>query len=327
MIIKDAFFYLWVKNMSENITVGGQAVIEGVMMRVPDHYATAVRRKNGEIETQREPQDSLTERFPIFKKKILRGAISLLESFKIGYSTLQWSADKAIEDEEEVEEESTFWKFLSTALAFILAIGLFLVLPLYLTTTVLNISKQAFAFNIIAGSLRIIFFLVYLWSISLMEDVKRLFEYHGAEHKVVFTFEAGEEVNVENARKYSTQHPRCGTSFIFIVLLISILLYSLIDSIIIYSFGTISLITRIFYHLGSVPLVAGICYELLKLSSRHSDNPITKILIQPGLWLQRITTSSPSDEQLETAIVALKTAFGDEFEKYHGKEYKADAID
>lgn len=314
--------------MGKKILVGGQAVIEGVMMRVPGYYATAVRRKNGEIDSFRKENKSLADKYPIFKKIILRGALSLFESMKIGFSTLQWSADKAIEDEEDdASEENPVWDFLATAFAFILAIGLFVVLPLFLTTRVFNFDKDALLFNMVAGSLRIIFFLIYLWLISMMKDVKRLFQYHGAEHKVVYTFEAGEKLTIENSQKYTTRHPRCGTSFIFIVLLISILLYSFIDTLIIMGFGSIGLFTRIGYHLLSVPLVAGISYELLKLSSRYSDNLITRILIQPGLWLQKITTSPPTDEQIETAIEALKIAFGDDYEKYKGKKFEAEALD
>ena len=314
--------------MAKKILVGGQAVIEGVMMRVPGYYATAVRRKNGEIDKFRKKNTSLADRYKIFKKVILRGALSLFESMKIGFSTLQWSADKAIEDEEEeVADENPVWTFFTTAFAFLLAIGLFLVLPLFLTTKVFNFDNEALLFNLIAGSQRILFFLIYLWLISLMKDVRRLFQYHGAEHKVVYTFEAGEDLTVENARKYTTHHPRCGTSFIFIVLLISILIYSIIDTLIIMGFGSISLVTRVLYHLISIPLVAGISYELLKLSSRHTDNFITRILIKPGLLLQKITTKPPTDDQLETAIVALKTAFGDDYEKYKGKKYQAEAVD
>ena len=314
--------------MGKKILVGGQAVIEGVMMRVPGYYATAVRRKNGEIDSFRRENKSIADKYPIFKKIILRGVVSLFESMKIGFSTLQWSADKAIEEEEEeVSEDSPVWEFLATAFAVVLAIGLFVVLPLFLTTKVFNLEKEALLFNLVAGSQRILFFLIYLWLISMMKDVKRLFQYHGAEHKVVYTFEAGEDLTVENTRKFTTHHPRCGTSFIFIVLLISILLYSLIDTLIIMGFGSIGLVTRIVYHLLSVPLVAGVSYELLKLSSRHSDNVITRILIKPGLWLQRITTKPPTDEQVETAIQALKVAFGDDYEKYKGQKYEAEALD
>jgi len=314
--------------MSKKILVGGQAVIEGVMMRVPGYYATAVRRKNGEIDKFREESSSISDKYPLLKKIILRGTVSLFESMKIGFSTLQWSADKAIEDEEgETNEENPVWSFLTTAFAFLLAIGLFLVLPLFLTTKVFNFENDALLFNLVAGLHRIVFFLIYLWLISLMKDVRRLFEYHGAEHKVVYTFEAGEELTIENARKFTTQHPRCGTSFIFIVLLISILLFSLIDTLVILGFGSIGLVARIVYHLVSMPLVAGVSYELLKLSSRYSNNFITRILIKPGLWLQNITTKPPSDKQLETAIVALKTAFGDDYEKYKGHQYEADALD
>ena len=318
--------------MSKKILVGGQAVIEGVMMRVPGAYATAVRIPDGEIRTTRKEHKGFTERYPFFKKPIFRGMVSLIESMKIGFGTLQWSADIAIEEEQkrdnkEVKKESKMATVLSTLFAFAMGIGLFVVLPLFLTTKLLNIEKQAFSFNLIAGSFRIIFFLIYLWLISLMKDVKILFQYHGAEHKTVFAFEDGKDLTVENVRPYTTFHPRCGTSFIFIILLVSILMFAIIDSLVILALGDITLPLRILFHIILLPLVSGIGYEVLKLSARYQDNPVFSALTKPGLWLQRITTSQPTDEQLEVAITSLKTAFGDKYNVYKGQKYKAEAID
>ncbi len=307
-------------------------MIEGVMMRVPGAYATAVRIPNGEIRTTRKEHKSFIERYPFFKKPIFRGMVSLVESMKIGFGTLQWSADIAIEEEQkkenkEVKKENQIMTFLTTLFAFALGIGLFVILPLFLTTKLLNIEKQAFSFNIIAGGFRIVFFLVYLWLISLMKDVKILFQYHGAEHKTVFAFEDGKDLTVDNVRPYTTFHPRCGTSFIFIILLVSILMFAMIDTLVILALGHITLPLRILLHIILLPLVSGIGYEVLKLSAKHQDNPIFSALTKPGLWLQRITTTQPTDDQLEVAITSLKTAFGDKYEEYRGQKYKAEAID
>ncbi|MDD5060851.1 MAG: DUF1385 domain-containing protein [Candidatus Marinimicrobia bacterium] len=317
--------------MAQKILVGGQAVIEGVMMRVPGAYATAVRRPDGEIEIKHEKFQSIAERIPIFKKPFLRGMISMFESLKIGLGTIQLSADIAMQAEVKDKPPTKAKEKLTTAITTIFAFGLafllFGFLPLWLTTRLLNIERQALLFNLVVGAWRILFFLIYLWLISLMKDIQRLFQYHGAEHKVVFTFESGRELTVENTRPFKTFHPRCGTSFIFIVMMVGILLFALIDALVIGTFGSISLATRLIYHLGLLPLVAGIGYEFLKLSARFQNRAFTRWLIAPGLWLQRITTKPPSDDQLEVAIAALKGAFGERYAEFAGREYIAEAVD
>lgn len=318
--------------MEAKILVGGQAVIEGVMMRVPGAYATAVRKSDGTIETKRSDFTSVVEKHPVLKKPILRGMVSLFESLKIGLGTLQFSADIAIQDEEESQgkkpkKENKFLSALTMVFALALGFALFGVLPLYITTKLLNIEHQVFAFNIVAGVWRIVFFLVYLWLISLMKDVQRLFQYHGAEHKIVYTFESGQDLTVENSRKFSTSHPRCGTSFIFIVLLSSILMFALIDSVIILVAGTITLPMRIVFHLLLMPFVAGVGYELLKVTASNQQKRWGRWLSAPGLWLQRITTKPPDDAQLETAIAALKAAFGDKYKDYIGQTFIATAVE
>lgn len=318
--------------MKHKILVGGQAVIEGVMMRVPGAYATAVRKVDGNIEIARSEFKSLTERIPFLKKRVFRGIIALFESLKIGLNTLQLSADIAIKAEEEAKgkkrkSQGNFSKIIMVLVAFILGFGIFAVLPLYLTTELLDIERKAITFNIIVGLWRIVFFLIYLWAISLMKDIQTLFQYHGAEHKVVFTFEAGKNLTIENTREFKTFHPRCGTSFIFIVLLVSILMFALIDSFIILGFGSITLQLRILFHLALMPLVAGVGYEFLKLTAKYQNKSIGKWLTMPGLWLQHITTKPPSDDQVEIAIAALKAAFGDKFSDYEGKKYIAEAVD
>ena len=318
--------------MKQKILVGGQAVIEGVMMRVPGAYATAVRKPDGNIEIARSEFKSLTERIPFLKKRVFRGIIALFESLKIGLNTLQLSADIAIKAEEEAKgkkrkSQGNFSKIITVLVAFIIGFGIFAVLPLYLTTELLDIERKAITFNIIVGLWRIVFFLIYLWVISLMKDIQTLFQYHGAEHKVVFTFEAGKNLTIENTREFKTFHPRCGTSFIFIVLLVSILMFALIDSFIILGFGSITLQLRILFHLALLPLVAGVGYEFLKLTAKYQNKSIGKWLTMPGLWLQHITTKPPSDDQVEIAIAALKAAFGDKFSDYEGKKYIAEAVD
>lgn len=318
--------------MKHKILVGGQAVIEGVMMRVPGAYATAVRKVDGNIEIARSEFKSLTERIPFLKKRVFRGIIALFESLKIGLNTLQLSADIAIKAEEEAKgkkrkSQGNFSKIITVLVAFIIGFGIFAVLPLYLTTELLDIERKAITFNIIVGLWRIVFFLIYLWAISLMKDIQTLFQYHGAEHKVVFTFEAGKNLTIENTREFKTFHPRCGTSFIFIVLLVSILMFALIDSFIILGFGSITLQLRILFHLALMPLVAGVGYEFMKLTAKYQNKSIGKWLTMPGLWLQHITTKPPSDDQVEIAIIALKAAFGDKFSDYEGKKYIAEAVD
>lgn len=318
-------------SMAQKILVGGQAVIEGVMMRVPGAYATAMRKPDGGIEIKRENFQSIAERIPFFKKPFLRGMISMFESLKIGLGTIQLSADIAMQaetkDKPPTKANEKLTTAASTVFAFGLAFLLFGFLPLWLTTRLLNIERLALPFNLVVGAWRILFFLVYLWLISLMKDVQRLFQYHGAEHKVVFTFESGQDLTVENTRVFTTYHPRCGTSFIFIVMMVGILLFALIDSLVIWAFGSITLGTRLIYHFGLLPLVAGIGYEFLKLSARYQKQVFTRWLIAPGLWLQRITTKPPSDDQLEIAIAALKGAFGDRYAEFAGREYVAEAVD
>lgn len=329
------YFFRLIKNyliiilQKASILVGGQAVIEGVMMRVPGAYATAVRTPDGKIAVERKKFISLSKRKKMFGRIIIRGIVSLFEAMKIGMQTLTFSAEKAYP--EENENKDSIWnkilEYLSIVFAFGLAIGLFLVLPLFLTTKVFSIEKTAWAFNAVAGVFRIAFFLTYLIIISLMKDVKRLFEYHGAEHKTVFAFENGADMSIESTHPFSTFHPRCGTSFLFITLIFTIIIYAVIDSILIYFMGTLTLTNRLLIHLPMIPLVMGIGYEGLKFTSNQIDNKWLSWLVKPGLWLQRITTSKPDDKQIECAITALKEGFGSDWEKHVGSKYVAKAIE
>ena len=308
--------------MKPSILVGGQAVIEGVMMRVPGCYATAVRAPNGEIHIQKEDFTSITESSSFWRRPIFRGMASLYESMKMGMKTLNYSADIAMPEE---EPQSKIAELFSTVFAISLAVFLFMISPMWVTTTILDIEKDAFWFNLVSGGFRILFFIVYLLTISFLSDVKRLFQYHGAEHRVVYNFESGKDVNVKNAQAFPTQHPRCGTSFLFIVLLSAILVFALVDTLIIGVLGTISLPLRLLFHLPLIPFVSGIGYELIKLSSK-SNTLVFRILKKPGLWLQNITTKNPEDEMVEVSIKALEKAFGQRYDEMLGKEYTAEAI-
>ena len=313
--------------MKPSILVGGQAVIEGVMMRVPGAYSTAVRDPKGRLRLKRKKFTSITQSSIVWSKPIFRGIASLYEAMQMGMSTLQWSAD--ISYPEESDNDSNFSKFLDTLTTFIsifLAILLFMVLPMWLTTQLLNIEKDAILFNLSSGAFRILFFIIYLFLISRINDVSRLFQYHGAEHKVVYNFESGKDISIKNAKSFSTLHPRCGTSFMFIVLLSAIFVFAVVDTITIYFFGKISLSIRLLSHLPLIPFVSGVGYELIKITSK-SESIIFKILKKPGLLLQNITTREPDDKMLEVSIAAIKDAFRDEYEDFRGKQFTAEAIE
>ena len=307
-----------------SILVGGQAVIEGVMMRVPGAYSTAVRDPDGKIHTNRHDFESITDRKPHLKKPIIRGAVSLFEAMKMGFQTLQWSADIAMP--EESENVNPIVDALMTLVSITLAICLFFAAPIALTTWLFDKDQDPFVFNIISGALRIFFFLVYLILISLLSDVKRLFQYHGAEHKTVYNFESGKSLNIKTAQEFPTQHPRCGTSFMFIIMIVAILSFAVLDSILMLFVGEIQVWMRLIMHIPFMPLVAGIGYEVLKLTAKHRENILFRMLAQPGLWLQNITTKQPDDTQVEVAISALESAFGENLDQYSGKIFVAEAI-
>ena len=310
--------------MKPTILVGGQAVIEGVMMRVPGAYATAVRDPNGKIHVEKKKYLSIGERSAFWRNPIFRGMAGLFESMKMGMETLQWSADIAMPTETN-KPKNKLADFFSSLFAIALAISLFMVAPMWLTTYLLEFEKEAVLFNVSSGFFRITFFILYLFIISRLNDVKRLFQYHGAEHRVVYNFESGKKISVDNAQNFPSQHPRCGTSFMFIVLLSAIIVFSIIDSLIMIFTGHINLISRLLFHLPMIPFVAGISYELIKVSSRN-ENIIFRILRTPGLWLQNITTSKPDDEMVEVAITALEKAFGKKLNSMAGKQYVAEAV-
>lgn len=304
-----------------DLAVGGQAVIEGVMMRSDDRIATAVRMSTGEIKVKTDRFISLTKKNKILGLPIIRGAVSFVEMLVVGIKSLNFSADVAvaeIEKEEaqrrgEVYEEKSRKSnsfVLAGTVVFAMAIGIvvFFFLPLAIST-LLGIRKDALSFNVVAGCIRVAFFILYVWIISYLGDFKRVFAYHGAEHKSIFAFESGAKLTPETVVTYPRRHPRCGTSFILIVAIFAILIYSISDSIFAAIYGyPPALLTRFTVHFSLLPLVAGASYELLKLSGKTRDLKITKIMIAPGLWLQNITTKEPTFDQIEVAIVALETA-------------------
>jgi len=281
--------------LRKEFDVGGQAVIEGVMMRSPKFITIAIRKSSGEIMVKKEPYISLTKRFKFLNIPIIRGVVVLIETLYIGVKALTFSANEAIEDEEskvtkesEAEEDkkgeifTSIWLFLMVILGIGLGFLLFFYLPLWLTD-LLGV-KTGFLFNLVDGIIRIAIFLIYIWLITLWKDMRRIFEYHGAEHKSIHTLEAGEELTPENMKKYPTLHARCGTSFLLIVMVVSI---------------------AIFMVLGRPKTLS---YEFIKLSGKVKNNKLAKILIAPGLWLQKMTTKEPDEKQMEVAIAALKNA-------------------
>lgn len=287
-----------------DMLIGGQAVIEGVMMRSLSGYTVAVRQPNGEVALKGDRLASVTAKYPVLKTPVLRGSVVLIQSLILGMRALNFSASVSSEGKEGEPELSNWAIVWSMLFAFALGIGLFILAPLGVTNVIRHYLMPAmdnFTYNIIDGVIRAIFFFAYILSISLMEDIRRVFQYHGAEHKTVYTFEANEELTVENARSKSTLHPRCGTSFLLFVMAISIVVFSLIPS-------TAPFAVKFGARLVFIPLIAGLAYEVIRFSARHLTNPVCRVLVKPGMWLQRITTKEPDDRQLEVAIIALKEA-------------------
>ncbi|OGC76741.1 MAG: hypothetical protein A2Z27_02950 [candidate division Zixibacteria bacterium RBG_16_50_21] len=296
--------------------IGGQAVIEGVLIRAPERYSTAVRRTSGEIVVKSRDYIPLSKRKKIYNLPLVRGVIGLVEMLSIGIKSLNFSADMQVTEEEakkkKVGKSRSFGQSLSFALSFILVLGIallvFFYFPLWLANF-LKLQKTTWQFNVLTGVVRISLFLGYVWFLSFFKDLRRIFQYHGAEHMSIYAFESGEGLTLNNIRKYSTLHPRCGTSFIFLVLLLAITIYSISDFLFYLVDGSApGLAERVFMHLILLPFVAGVAYEALKLSDKTKSRLLTKIIIAPGLWLQMITTQKPSDDQIEVAVAAIQGA-------------------
>lgn len=302
--------------------IGGQAVIEGVMMRAPGSVATAVRRANGDIVVRKEAFISWVERFRFGKIPIVRGAIGLIDMMYLGIKTLNYSAEVAMMDQnledrkngqtkaETPKGQSNLALVGSLVLALALGIAIFFVTPLVAASKLFQLEQSAFEFNLVAGVIRIALLLAYLAAISLLKDIRRLFQYHGAEHKSVFAFELNDDLVPSAAAKRSRFHPRCGTSFLLIVMVVAIISFSILDYFLKQAVGEMTLLIRLVTHLPFIPVVGGLAYEIIKFSAKHSTTWWGRIIIAPGLWLQRITTKEPDESQLEVAIVALRCALG-----------------
>lgn len=279
--------------------IGGQAVIEGVMMKSPKGWTVAVRDQKGDIHIKRE----ILRRVPGFLRlPLVRGVVGLFHALAIGIKAIEFSASKAYESGNE-KPMNPLAITSTIVFALLLGIGLFIFLPLYLTKLmgllVSEVSKSSFFFNITDGVIRVFIFLLYVFAIGLWKDMRRIFEYHGAEHKVIHAYEAGRELEVESVRYFSPQHPRCGTSFLLIVMVISILIFSFIPQ-------TWPFSRKFLSRLILIPTIAGISYELLRLSAKMKEDSFIHLLILPGLMLQKLTTREPDDSQIEVAIRAMK---------------------
>jgi uncharacterized protein YqhQ len=287
-----------------DMLIGGQAVLEGVMMRSLTGYSVAVRQPNGGVAIKKDKLVSIAKKYPFLKLPVLRGSVVLIQSLILGIRALEYSASVSSENEAG-ETEMSGWAIAGSMLmALALAVGVFILLPLGITNAIRHWLAPAMGnltYNVIDGVLRALFFFVYILSISYMKEIRRVFQYHGAEHKTVYTFEANEDLTVENARTKSTLHPRCGTSFLLFVMAISILVFSLVPS-------TMPFAVKFAARVVLIPLIAGLAYEVIRFSARHLANPVCRALTRPGMWLQKITTKEPDDSQLEVAIVALREA-------------------
>lgn len=295
-------------NNAHEHKVGGQAVIEGVMMRAPKVMTVAVRRPSGEIALRKDKLILLSDRWPFLNWPFLRGTVTLFGTLVLGIRALNYSAQQALEEDDE--EIGPWAMALTLAAAFGLAVFLFLLLPLWVTRWLeshfLWVTGQ-WAFNAVDGVLRLVVFFLYLVAITMAKDVRRIFQYHGAEHMSIYAMEAGEDLTVESARKYSPMHPRCGTSFLLIVMLLSIVVFAQIPQ-------AWPLWAKAVSRIVLIPVIAGISYETLKLGDRYRDVAIFRLLVFPGLAMQRLTTRVPTDDQIEVALVALKEALSGEKE-------------
>ena len=284
--------------MTKKLSVGGQAVIEGVMMRGPGKIAVAVRKPNGEITVDLMYAGSVSDRYPILQKPFLRGVVSLVESLSYGMKALSFSAQASGEEEEGEESMSSLELAGTIAVSVGLAVLLFVVLPTGAMKLLQNEGFSPMVLNLCEGLLRLGIFLLYIWGISRQKDIQRVFQYHGAEHKTIYTYEHGLPLRVENVRPFSTLHPRCGTNFLMIVMLISIFIFTFL--------GWPSLWERILSRILLMPVVAGISYEIIRFAGKHMDKPWVRAAILPGLALQKLTTRQPDDDQIEVAIASLK---------------------
>jgi uncharacterized protein YqhQ len=301
----------------EETLVGGQAVLEGVMMRSPHAWAIACRKPSGEISTHSEPLERLSEKYKWMGWPVVRGVITLGHAMTLGFRALRFSANVALDevpaDDKGKKLEVSGWM---AAVNIIFSVGFFIFmykfLPLLAATELKRINPifgEQIIFNLVDGAIRIALFLLFIWGVSLWRDIHRVYEYHGAEHKTVFAFENGDPLDTAAVQKYTTYHPRCGTSFLMTVMLISILVYTLIP--------VTTFWARFGIRIALLPFIAGASYEIIRFAAKHRGS-LFALMTAPGLWLQRITTQPPSDQQAECAIVALNHAMT--LEKQRGGE-------
>ncbi len=275
---------------------GGQAVLEGVMMRGKDTWAIAVRRPNSDIYVEENKVKGLAAKYPLFRKPLFRGVAALGEAMSIGVRALTISANQALEEEEKLSSKQMA---LSMTIAFVMFIGLFIILPAFGLNFFSNKIRHSLTYNLIEGVVRVAIFVGYLVGISFVAEIRRVFMYHGAEHKTIAAYEAGEPVLEPRAvDKYSTLHVRCGTNFLIIVMLLTVFIFTF--------FGRPAIWLRILERIVAIPLIAGISYEGIRLGANMTSNPLVRALMKPGLWLQKITTRPPTDDQIEVAIRAFE---------------------
>lgn len=283
--------------------IGGQAVIEGVMMRSPRMVATAIRRTDGEIQVKADPFVSISRRIRLFGLPILRGAVVLVESLQIGVSALAFSADAAVQAEQgKPKTERRFGTLglgmgVTILISFLLGFAIFFWLPLKLAD--LSGVRHPFVYNVIDGAIRLVFFLTYVFAIGFWREMRRVFQYHGAEHKTIHNLESGLPLTPENAASFSRFHPRCGTSFLFLVVIVSFIVFAFL--------GRPDTIGQRLLRFALIPVIAGVSFELIRFAGAHYDKKWVRWMSAPGLTLQRLTTREPSRDMLEVAIVALQT--------------------
>jgi len=281
-------------------TVGGQAVIEGVMMRAPEAWSIAVRRPDGVIESTRRDLPGFVAHSRMRKVPFIRGILVLGESLSLGFRALSWSAQKAGEEEEEELRK----RDIAFAMVFgiVFFVSVFIVAPLLVANAAERfVGDSSIAFNLVDGLVRVSLFLLYIWAIGLNKDIRRVFEYHGAEHKTIHAYEAGDPLQLDAIQKYSPRHPRCGTNFLMIVVILALVVFTLI--------GRPRLVLLIASRVVFIPIIAGISYELLKAAAQQRWLSVAS---KPGIWLQRLTTREPDGEQVEVAVASLLAALSDE---------------
>jgi uncharacterized protein YqhQ len=287
----------------ERMRVGGQAVIEGVMMRSPNSMAVAVRKPGGEIVVKREGLTFFSEKGFFSKLPLIRGVMALLSALILGVRALNFSANQALSDAEGEKDPSPWTMSVTFSVALCFGIFLFFLIPLFLTKwlrfAIPMLSASGLLFNLADGVIRLMIFLAYLWAISCFKEIQRVFQYHGAEHKSIFAFESGGEMLIDRVKGFSYLHPRCGTSFLLIVMVVSILVFALVPHHLPFGYKVAS---RVVF----IPFIAGLSYEIIRFADRKRESRSVQYFIKPGLWLQRLTAREPSEAQIEVAIRALQ---------------------